>query len=65
MIIQLDPPLPLVTPKGKGWAYLAIDYGMECDLCLVVFLDENGECWTFCNPEIRMQANITMGRENG
>lgn len=26
------------------------------------FLDKNGECWTFQNPEIRAQKNITQGR---
>ena len=26
-LLQLNPPLPLVTPKGKGLAYVLIDYG--------------------------------------
>lgn len=28
----------------------------------VVFLDSNGECWTYPNPKIRAQKNITMDR---
>lgn len=65
MILQLDPPLPLDTPKGKGWAHLVIDCGLEADLLWVVFLDSNGECWTWPNPKVRLQQNVTLGRPNG
>jgi hypothetical protein len=64
MILQLKPSMPVVTPKGKGIAYYLIDYGPEHNLQWVVFLDKNGECWTFQNPEIRAQKNITLGREH-
>ena len=30
----------------------------------VVFLDGNGECWTFSNSDIRADKNITYGRDN-
>lgn len=63
MIIQLDSPIPVVTPKGKGLAHFLIDYGMEHDLQWVCFLDLSGECWTFPNPMIRVQKNITQGRK--
>lgn len=63
MIIQLSPCIPVVTPKGKGVAHLIIDYGPEYHLHWVCFLDSNGECWTFQNPEIRAQRNTTMGRD--
>jgi hypothetical protein len=62
MILQLDPPLPLDTPKGKGLAHLVIDYGIESDLCWTVFIDATGEVWTFRNQEVRAQKNITFGR---
>ncbi len=61
-ITQLNPPLPLATPKGSGWAHFVIDYGSECDLMWVVFLDEDGACWTVPNPEVRMAWNWSMGR---
>jgi len=64
MIIQLDPPIPLETPKGSGVAHFLIDYSCEHDIVWVVFLDETGECWSFRNPEIRAQTNITFGRTN-
>lgn len=63
MLKQLNPPLPLITPKGKAWAHLVIDYGQEHDLLWVCFQDETGECWTWSNREIRIQENITMGRK--
>ncbi len=61
MMLQLDPPLPVDTPKGKALAHVLIDPGVEHDLLWVCFQD-NGECWTWRNPEIRAQSNITMGR---
>lgn len=62
MITQLNPPLPLHTAKGEGWAHFVIDYGPEYDLVWVVFMDKDGACWTVPNPEVRMQFNWTMGR---
>ncbi len=62
MILQLNPPLPLQTPKGDGYAHFLIDFGTEYHLQWVVFIDDTGECWTFENPQIRLQPNFTMGR---
>lgn len=63
-LVQLDPPIPLITPRGKGWAHLVIDYGTEFDLLWVVFLDSDGQCWTFRNPDVRLQCNLTFGRSH-
>jgi hypothetical protein len=62
MLTQLNPPLPLLTPKGKAWAHLVIDYGPEADLMWVCFQDEDGACWTWCNRDVRIQSNATLGR---
>jgi hypothetical protein len=62
-ILQLDPPVPLRTPKGDAVAHFLIDYGAEFDLLWVCFQDDTGECWTWSNPHIRAGKNITMGRE--
>ena len=62
MLTQLNPPLPLLTPKGKAWAHLVIDYGPEADLMWVCFQDEDGACWTWGNRDVRIQANATLGR---
>jgi hypothetical protein len=61
-MLRLDPPLPVQTPRGLGLAHVLIDYGAEHDLVWVVFQDD-GECWSWRNQDIRAQANVTMGRK--
>jgi|DEB19_MinimDraft_3_1074340.scaffolds.fasta_scaffold38004_2 hypothetical protein len=63
-ITRIDPPLPLLNPKGKAMAHFLIDYGLEHDLYWVCFQDDTGECWTWNNSVIRLQNNITTGRIN-
>ena len=48
MILQLNPPLPLLTEKGEGWAHLVTWNSIEQSLYWTVFLD-NGEIWTVPN----------------
>ncbi len=62
MMLQLDPPIPLNTPKGEGLAHILTDLGVEYDLQWTVFIDKTGECWTFSNRQVRAIKNITMGR---
>jgi hypothetical protein len=62
MILQLDPPIPLDTPKGAGFAHLVVDYGMDFDLCWTVFITKTRECWTFQNREVRAVGNVTFKR---
>ena len=60
---QLDPPLPLhVVDRGSGFAIAVIDYGQEFDLLWVVGMDDGGEIWCVPNPQVRLQANWSMGR---
>jgi hypothetical protein len=63
MILQLNPPIPMSTPKGDGWAFFMIERSQEHHIEWVVFLDNSGQCWTFQNPEVRMQNNYTMNRK--
>lgn len=62
MITQLNPQIPLITPKGPGQCILVIDYSEEHDLKWVVIQDDTGEIWTWKNEQIRGFKNITMGR---
>jgi hypothetical protein len=62
-MLQLNPPLEVETPKGRGYAEILIDYGLESDLYFVCILN-NGEIWTFKNIDIRVTKNITAGRTN-
>jgi hypothetical protein len=59
---RIDPPLPFETPKGKAMAHFVIDYGPEHHLLWVCFQDQTGECWTWANPEVRLQLNSSMLR---
>jgi hypothetical protein len=61
-MLQLNPPLPMNTPKGEGFAHFLIDYGPESDLYWTVFITATGEIWTFSNKEVRASKNITLGR---
>jgi hypothetical protein len=61
-MIQLNPPIPLITQKGNGWAFFLIDRSQEHDLEWVVFLDDTGECWTFNNAQVKITKNYTMKR---
>jgi hypothetical protein len=64
MIVQLNPTIPLVTPKGEGYAVAVIDYGEDHDLKWVVIQTETGEIWTWNNGDVRGVKNITSGRVN-
>lgn len=62
MILQLDPFIPVITPKGPGEAVGWIDYTKDDNLLWIVFLAENGESWIFQNKEIRAHPNPSLGR---
>ena len=63
MITQINPPLPVTTPKGPALAHFIIDDGIEHDLKWVCFQDNTGECWTWRNQVVRAHKNITQGRD--
>ena len=62
MMIQLNPTIPMMTPKGSGYALFVVDYSQEHHLMWVVALDDGGQIWMFENPDVRVQANVTLGR---
>lgn len=62
MILEIEKEIWLDTPKGLGLAHFIIDNGVEADLQWVCFIQDTGECWTFCNPDIRASKNIALGR---
>lgn len=66
MILQLDPPLPLLIPAKKawGWAHLVTWNSLEHSLYWTIFL-ESGEIWTVPNEEVRAYApNWTAERRD-
>lgn len=60
MFMQLNPPIPLSTPKGKAWAIGLIDYGPQWDLQWITFIHDTGECWTWLNRDVRQEDNLTF-----
>jgi hypothetical protein len=65
MIIQLNPTIPIVRISDgmKGYAFLVIDYSQEHNLLFTCAMDD-GEIWTLSNQEIRIQKNISLGRNH-
>jgi len=63
MLLQLNPPIPVNTPKGPGECWILIDYSKEDHLLWVVALDDSGEVWAYKNSDIRAIENISLGRK--
>jgi hypothetical protein len=61
MMMQLNPPLPVDTPKGPAYAHMVIDYSQEHYVLFVCFLCDTGECWVLPNRDVKLQQNLTMG----
>lgn len=62
-MLQLNPPIPVCTPKGDGWAYFLKDESMDHHVIWGVVLDNGGQIWWIENPKIRVAKNWTYGRE--
>ena len=63
MFTQLNPSIPLyVLGRGDGYAIAVIDCGQKHNLIWVTAISVTGEVWCAPNPEVRFQANRTMGR---
>lgn len=64
MILQLNPSIPVQTPKGSAEAIMAIHYSKEDYVYFLCILDEGGEMWLFDNTKVRGFKNLTLGRKN-
>jgi hypothetical protein len=63
MFTQLNPSIPMDTPKGRGLALAVIDYGQEHNLLWVVTLNTSGEIWCVPNSDARVTPNWSAGRQ--
>jgi hypothetical protein len=61
-MLQLNPSIPVDTPKGSGLALLVTWLSEEHHLIWTVCIDSTGELWSYENPFIRGTKNITFGR---
>ena len=62
MFTQLNPSIPMETPKGRGLAIAVIDYSKEDDLLWVIIMDDTGEIWSVPNSKVRGFKNYSIGR---
>ena len=60
MILRLEPPIPLDTPRGKALAIIFQDYGYDHHNLWTCVIEETGEIWTFQNPMVRARADYTF-----
>ena len=62
MIVQLDPYIPVDTPRGPGFCIAWIDYSEDHDTLWKVIITATREVWDVPQPLVRGVKNITMGR---
>lgn len=63
MILQLNPQIPVYTPRGEAVAIGWIDYSEDHDLFWVCALNESRQVWIVNNKDVRIAENPTMDRE--
>jgi hypothetical protein len=61
-LLQLNPSIPMTTPKGDGYAIMVTDYSEEHDALWVVADTATGQIWWWPNHKVRMCKNISMNR---
>ena len=61
MLIRLDPPIPLLTPRGEAVAHIYSDGGLESE-CFWVCFCQDGAIVEFANSVVRACRNLTIGR---
>jgi hypothetical protein len=57
-ILQLNPPIYVITPKGEALARLVIDYGTDINTIWVVDLMDSRKCIHVDSDEIRFGENL-------
>ena len=58
MMLQLNPPIPVETPLGEGWAHLVIDYSLDFNSVWVVFLSDSGMIKHFDSNDLPINVII-------
>lgn len=60
MIQQLNPPIDVLTPLGRGLALLVIDYGVHLNSIWVVASYSDGQLKHFDSNDVRLAKNWTL-----
>ena len=61
MMLQLNPPIHVLTPLGEGDTLMVIDYGCHVNSVWVVWLFEEGKVAHFDSSDIRVMGNLMYG----
>ncbi len=61
-MLQLNPPIPVWTAKGPGFAYGWLDYSQDHDTLWKVCINSTGEFWDLPQSEVRGIENKSMKR---
>lgn len=61
MIIQLAPPIEVITKLGRGWALFIIDYGLNFNTVWIVRLNDGGGIKHIESNDIRVEGNPMLG----
>jgi hypothetical protein len=61
MMLQLNPPIHVLTPLGEGDTLLIMDYGCHLNSVWVVWLFEEGKVSHFDSSDIRVCGNLMYG----
>lgn len=56
-MLQLHPPIWVVTPRGEGFALVLIDYGPHLNSVWVVHLFDSGEVFHVDSAEVKVGGN--------
>jgi hypothetical protein len=59
--IQLDPPITVMTPRGKAEVYFKTEYGPDSYTIFGCFMRDSGDYWEFRAPSVKLFWNETMG----
>jgi hypothetical protein len=63
-VIQLNPPLEVLTPHGKGFALTMTDYGPMFNADFLVANSEDGKLRHYSTTQISLDKNCTHQNNN-
>lgn len=60
-MLELDCPIPVMTPLGEGMGIVIIDRNVHMNTCWIVILIETGEIRHFDANDLIVVTNYTFG----
>jgi len=64
MILQLNPTMPVETPRGLSECWALIWESPEREMLFLCIDDASGQFWIWDQQKVRGCKNITLRREN-